>query len=185
MAMKEKELIVYRKLKEDKLLSEYYFIRYDIWLEDVAKHYNKLNTVLSDVQTKVIIGHEFLVGDRVLDLDELEADIENRLEGAIKDQDQHQNDLLTSESVAVAEAWNMLYNATSIMQELSDRVDEINAELDKARKNLAMIEGKLSNEKFVSKAPEAVVNAEREKAAKTRDLIAQLEQSLAAMQKMA
>jgi hypothetical protein len=119
------------ELKEDKLLSEYYSIRYDIWLEDVAKHYNKLNTVLSDVQTKVIIGHEFLVGDRVLDLDELEADIENRLEGAIKDQDQHQNDLLTSESVAVAEAWNMLYNATSIMQELSDRVDEINKELEK------------------------------------------------------
>ena len=61
----------------------------------------------------------------------------------------------------------------------------ITKELEAARKFLKSLEGKLSNEKFVSRAPEAVVNAEREKAAKHRDLIAQLEQSLAAMQKLA
>ncbi|MBO7273221.1 MAG: hypothetical protein J6V22_00040, partial [Clostridia bacterium] len=119
------------ELKEDKLLSEYYSIRYDIWLEDVAKHYNKLNTVLKDVQTKVIIDHEFLVGDRVLDLDELEADIENRLEGAVNDQNKVQNDLTTSEAVAVAEAWNMLYNANTIMQDMLNQVEEINKGLEK------------------------------------------------------
>ena len=41
--------------------------------------------------------------------------------------------------------------------------------------------GKLANEKFVAQAPEAVVNAEREKAAKYRDLIAKLEESAKAM----
>ena len=46
---------------------------------------------------------------------------------------------------------------------------------------LARIEQKLSNEKFVSKAPEAVVNAEREKAEKARTLIAKLDESAAAM----
>ena len=46
-----------------------------------------------------------------------------------------------------------------------------------------MIEKKLSNEAFVSKAPEAVVNAEWEKAEKYRALIAQLDQSAAAMGK--
>ena len=51
-------------------------------------------------------------------------------------------------------------------------------------KNLASLEGKLSNEKFISRAPESVVNAEREKAKKARDLIASLEQSLAAMEKL-
>ena len=35
-----------------------------------------------------------------------------------------------------------------------------------------MVEQKLSNEKFVSRAPEAVVNAEKEKAAKYKELIA-------------
>ena len=57
-------------------------------------------------------------------------------------------------------------------------------ELADARKFLSSVEGKLSNEKFVSRAPEAVVEAERQKAQKTRDLIAQLEQSEAAMRKL-
>ena len=56
--------------------------------------------------------------------------------------------------------------------------------MDAQRKFLASLEAKLSNEKFVSRAPEAVVAAEREKAGKTAELIAQLEQSLAAMQKL-
>ena len=33
------------------------------------------------------------------------------------------------ESIAVAEAWDMLYNATSIVKEMNDRVCDINAEL--------------------------------------------------------
>ena len=43
------------------------------------------------------------------------------------------------------------------------------------------MEQKLSNEKFVSRAPEAVVNVEREKAAKLRELIAKLEESVKAL----
>ena len=56
--------------------------------------------------------------------------------------------------------------------------------VEKARDNLASLESKLSNEKFVSRAPENVVNAEREKAQKARDLIAQLEQSETALKKL-
>ena len=52
-----------------------------------------------------------------------------------------------------------------------------------AEKQLAGIEGKLKNENFVSKAPEAVVNAEREKAEKLRALIDKLDASAAAMKK--
>ena len=40
----------------------------------------------------------------------------------------------------------------------------------------AMFEGKLSNESFVAKAPEAVVNAERAKLEKVKSLLAQLEE---------
>jgi valyl-tRNA synthetase len=69
--------------------------------------------------------------------------------------------------------------------DVAKELARITKELEGAKKFLASIEGKLSNEKFVARAPEAVVNAEREKAAKHRDLIAQLEESLAAMQKLA
>ena len=114
------------ELKEDAFLMEYYSIRYDIWLEDVAKYYNQLNTVLKDVQTKAIINHEFLVGERVLDLDELEADIANRLEDAIKEQDKIQSNLNTSDAVAVSDAWNLLYNAEQTMKDMSATVESIN-----------------------------------------------------------
>ena len=56
--------------------------------------------------------------------------------------------------------------------------------LEKARKNLASIQGKLSNENFTARAPESVVNAEREKAVKAAALIAQLEQSEAMLKKL-
>ncbi len=53
----------------------------------------------------------------------------------------------------------------------------IGKELEKARKNLASIEGKLQNANFISRAPEAVVSAEREKAQRAQALITQLEES--------
>ena len=77
-----------------------------------------------------------------------------------------------------------LYIPMGQLVDVAKELERIEKELDKARKNLAAIEGKLSNEKFTARAPEAVVNAEREKAAKARDVIAQLEQSEAAMKKI-
>ena len=71
------------------------------------------------------------------------------------------------------------------MAELVDmaaELDRINKELEKAKNGLRIVEQKLSNEKFVSRAPEAVVNAEKEKAAKFAELIAKLEESAKAMQ---
>ena len=68
--------------------------------------------------------------------------------------------------------------------DVAKELDRIGKELEKARKNLAGLEAKLSNEKFVSRAPEAVVNAEREKANKAKDLITQLEESEAALKKL-
>ena len=78
-----------------------------------------------------------------------------------------------------------LYIPMGQLVDVAKELARITKELEAAKKFLASIEGKLANEKFVARAPEAVVNAEREKAAKHRDLIAQLEESLAAMQKLA
>ena len=70
-------------------------------------------------------------------------------------------------------------------QPAAKELERIDKELEKARKNLAGILGKLNNENFTARAPEAVVAAEREKAEKAEALIAQLEESQQAMKKLA
>ena len=79
------------------------------------------------------------------------------------------------------------HNATAYLplRELVDiaaELERIRKEIEKAQNGLRSVEQKLSNEKFVSRAPEAVVNAEREKAVKYQELIAKLEASAKAMQ---
>ena len=87
--------------------------------------------------------------------------------------------------VSIATADAKLYIPMGQLVDVAKELARIAKELESSRKFLSSLEAKLSNEKFVSRAPEAVVNAEREKAQKTRDLIAQLEQSEEAMKKMA
>ena len=86
--------------------------------------------------------------------------------------------------VTITTADAKLYIPMGQLVDVAKELDRISKELEKARKNLAGIEGKLSNENFTARAPEAVVNAERAKADKARDLIAQLEESEAALKKI-
>jgi valyl-tRNA synthetase len=86
--------------------------------------------------------------------------------------------------VTIPTADAKLYIPMGQLVDVAKEVERIGKELEKNRKFLASLESKLSNEKFVSRAPEAVVAAEKEKAAKTAELIRQLEQSLEAMQKL-
>lgn len=55
-------------------------------------------------------------------------------------------------------------------------------QIEKAKAFAASIEKKLSNQKFVSGAPEAVVNAERTKLATQREIIAKDEAALKDLQ---
>ena len=66
----------YEKLKEDNRLSEYYSVRYDILKSDVVKYYTTLNDLTKDLQLQKIVGHQFLIGERIPDADEVLADEE-------------------------------------------------------------------------------------------------------------
>ena len=77
-----------------------------------------------------------------------------------------------------------LYIPMGQLVDVAKELERLDKELEKANKNLAVIEGKLSNENFTARAPEAVVNAEREKAEKARNLITQLMQSREALAKL-
>ena len=70
------------------------------------------------------------------------------------------------------------------MMELIDRDKELarlNKEKAKAEKELAMFEKQLANPKFVEKAPAALVEETRAKAARSRDKLANIEQSIRAL----
>ena len=86
--------------------------------------------------------------------------------------------------VTITTADAKLYIPMGQLVDVAKELERISKELEKNRKFLSSLEAKLSNEKFTSRAPEAVVAAEREKAQKAKDLIAQLEQSEAAMKKL-
>ena len=83
--------------------------------------------------------------------------------------------------VSVVTASAKLYIPLAELVDLEAERARLAKEIEKAEKYLAGIEKKLSNEKFVSKAPEAVVQREREIMEKTRALIAQLRESAAAL----
>lgn len=86
--------------------------------------------------------------------------------------------------VTCATADAKLYIPMGQLVDVAKELERIGKELEKAQKNLAALEGKLSNANFVSRAPEAVVNAEREKAQKAKDLIESLIQSAEALKKL-
>ena len=74
-----------------------------------------------------------------------------------------------------------IYLPLAELVDIAAELERIAKEKAKAEDNLKRIEAKLANESFTSRAPENVVNAEREKAEKARSLIAKLEESAAAM----
>ncbi len=70
------------------------------------------------------------------------------------------------------------------MEELIDKqkeLERLNREKAGCEKEIALLSGKLSNEKFVSRAPEAVVNNEREKLRRAQELLQKLTDSIAAL----
>ncbi|MBE6948678.1 MAG: valine--tRNA ligase [Ruminococcaceae bacterium] len=72
-----------------------------------------------------------------------------------------------------------LYMPLAELVDLAKERERINKEIKKANDELTRLESKLSNEKFVSRAPEAVVAAEREKLEKAKALIENLNEALA------
>ncbi len=67
---------------------------------------------------------------------------------------------------------------------VEEEIARLEKELEKWAKEVKLVSGKLSNEKFVSKAPEALVNAEREKLADYEEKYATVEKRLAELKNM-
>ena len=66
---------------------------------------------------------------------------------------------------------------------VAEEIEKLEKELQYAQGFLASVEKKLSNERFVANAPEAVVAAERKKQADAQSKIATLQETIAALKK--
>ena len=71
-----------------------------------------------------------------------------------------------------------IYIPLNELVDFTAELARLNKELEAANKDKAFYEGKLNNPGFVAKAPEAVVNQQRELLAKTLDKISLLEESI-------
>ncbi len=80
------------KLKEYDQLSQNFSVRYDIWKNDLIVMYNQLNEILADVQLSTIVGHEFLVGNRIPTESEKLEDAANKAEKEEADKLQEEAD---------------------------------------------------------------------------------------------
>ena len=117
------------KFKEDHLLSQYYSISYEIWYKELVEVYTELNMLLKDVQTKIIIDHQFLRGERVPDADELEADILAMAEKALKEEEQAVKDAAVAAIEAVANARSTLVSSATSVANVSNSVSAVSNQL--------------------------------------------------------
>jgi valyl-tRNA synthetase len=79
--------------------------------------------------------------------------------------------------VAVVTGDARIFMPLAELVDLEKERERVAKELEKANADLARIEAKLQNEAFTAKAPENVVQAERDRAAKVRALIGNLTES--------
>ncbi len=76
-----------------------------------------------------------------------------------------------------------IYIPTDDLLDYKQEFDRLTKEKDRLTKEVARAEGKLGNEGFVSKAPEKVINAEREKLAVYREMLEKVVDRLTAVEK--
>ncbi len=88
---------------------------------------------------------------------------------------------ISDDAVSVVIADATLFVPLEDLVDFEKEKERLTKEKEKLEKELARSRGMLSNEKFMSKAPEAKVTEEREKLAKYEAMMAQVEERLASM----
>ena len=96
--------------------------------------------------------------------------------GSVEIRDDLPEDADKMVSTATNEA--QLFMPLSELVDVAKEIERIEGEIEKARNVIKVTEGKLANEKFVTRAPEHIVNIERDKIVKANALIENLQATL-------
>ena len=87
-------------------------------------------------------------------------------------------DGIPATAVAAMFAGGEIYMPLEDLIDISKELERLSKEKEKIEGELKRVEGKLANENFVSRAPENVINAEREKKAKYQEMYSNLEERI-------
>lgn len=147
-------------LKEDELLSQNYSVRYDIWQNQLVEIYKELNAVLGDVQTKLIIDHQFLEGSRVPEQKELLEDIANEM---AEKQKELEAKIEADRLAAIERIRNASDAATAGAENMSTLAERLSAQIENLQKQRIATGG--STTKWLIQA----WNSYREEVAKADD----------------
>ncbi len=158
-------------LKNYEDLSEYYSVRYDIWVDDIQEIYNELNSVLAGVQTSTITDHKFVNGIRVPDDDEIVADAMNAIDKAIEDSAAYKSAVEEAQEDAYREARleieKILANVNAAVAGQTCAKLEANLETAIAKIDLAALRAEydtaVSNLAAMKTALDAIENKESDK----------------------
>jgi valyl-tRNA synthetase len=96
---------------------------------------------------------------------------------------QQTKDGIADDMVSVVVPDATVYLPLEDLVDFTQETERLEKEESRLHKEIARAEGMLKNEKFVSKAPEAKVQEEREKLEKYRQMLAQVEERLAGLRK--
>ena len=84
---------------------------------------------------------------------------------------QENKENIPSDAISIIEKNLELYIPFNELVDIDAEIERLNKEKEKAQSELKRAQGMLSNEKFVSKAPENLIAAEKEKVQKYTDLL--------------
>lgn len=96
---------------------------------------------------------------------------------------QHHKDGIDGDAVSVVIPNATIYMPFSELVDIEKEISRLEGEVKKLEKELARVNGKLNNQGFVGKAPEKVIQAEREKKENYEQMMAQVTERLAGLKK--
>ncbi len=96
---------------------------------------------------------------------------------------QHHKIDIDDDAVSVVIPNATIYMPFSELVDIEKEITRLEGEVKKLEKELARVNGKLNNQGFVAKAPEKVINEEKAKQEKYKQMMAQVADRLASLKK--
>ena len=132
-------------LKENEEYNRYYSVAYDIWKDDIVKYYGEINKLLGDLQSQIIVSHDFLEATRTVDAEDITIPVE----------------VLEDQLKALREELARLVDRKAILEDRGRDTANIQKDIDEAEKSIADLEALISGDEAATKDDVDLIAVER------------------------